>query len=345
MTYYAMEAVNPFAMKPMREAQEKQQKPSLNDFYDTHISGVETEFEEGRKEAIRKFWFRLTISILLIGSALVGLLTVQRAGYIEQNGGNALTLFSCLFTTLVIAYTWTNAALNHYKCSVKDVILPMVFNYFGENFYYARHSELKVSDLVASEIIPSYTIAPSEDYVTGSYRGVEVEMMETQLIKQINLGKGRRYPRKIFQGIIIRLEMNKSFNSHTIVEQDSGFIKNWFKKMRHKSMFKKVKLEDTVFEKQFEVYSNDQVDARYLLSPSFMNRLTKLQNVFDGSEIKASFYGKSLLMMIASKADRFEPTSAFKAFDLRKDVEKTVAEMQEILNIIEVLKLDQSTGL
>jgi len=39
---------------------------------------------------------------------------------------------------------------------------------------------------------------------------------------------------------------------------------------------KRVGLVDPVFEKIFEAYGTDQVEARYLLTPTFMQRLVRL---------------------------------------------------------------------
>ena len=72
--------------------------------------------------------------------------------------------------------------------------------------------------------------------------------------------------------------MNKRFKGKTVVRKDSGIIGNWFKKKF--SSLKNVKLEDPNFEKMFEVYSDDQVESRYLLTVTFMERLKELAETF-----------------------------------------------------------------
>ena len=42
-------------------------------------------------------------------------------------------------------------------------------------------------------------------------------------------------------------------------------------------MEKKIRLEDPEFQKQFEVYCDDQITARYVLTPAFMQRLKKTE--------------------------------------------------------------------
>ena len=60
-----------------------------------------------------------------------------------------------------------------------------------------------------------------------------------------------------FEGFFILLEVHKKFSGNTIVVTDKGRIKNLLKEMTTSHM-ENVRLEDPVFEKQFEVYSTDQ---------------------------------------------------------------------------------------
>ena len=65
----------------------------------------------------------------------------------------------------------------------------------------------------------------------------------------------------------------KDFQGHTTVLRNSLF-KLSFSGSR-------VKLENPDFEKTFDVYSTDQIEARYLLSPSMMERLLALDREFN----------------------------------------------------------------
>ena len=82
--------------------------------------------------------------------------------------------------------------------------------------------------------------------------------------------------------------MNKSFNGKTIVRKDIGLIGNWFRKTF--TSLENVKLEDPTFEKRFEVFSDDQIEARYLLTVTFMERLTQLAETFGGKTIQCCFF-------------------------------------------------------
>ncbi|PWS32784.1 DUF3137 domain-containing protein [Pedobacter paludis] len=85
----------------------------------------------------------------------------------------------------------------------------------------------------------------------------------------------------IFKGIIFVADFNKNFNGVTIVRpKDIGSsIGAWFSK----NVFSfgnndVVQLENTAFCKEFITYANDQVEARYILTPAMMERILELNS-------------------------------------------------------------------
>jgi hypothetical protein len=69
----------------------------------------------------------------------------------------------------------------------------------------------------------------------------------------------------------------------------------------------KVKLESTEFENKFIVYSSDQVEARYILTPSFMERLVKLQTLM-GDNTSYSFVDTNVYVAVPISDQLFEPS-------------------------------------
>jgi hypothetical protein len=97
-----------------------------------------------------------------------------------------------------------------------------------------------------------------------------------------------------------------------------------------------VRLENSEFEKHFAVYSSDDVEARYILTPAFMERMTGFFAQF-GKGARFSFAGHSLHMFI--------PTTELFELDLKGDVTRfevfsehlgplaLVADIVELLNL------------
>jgi len=90
----------------------------------------------------------------------------------------------------------------------------------------------------------------------------------------------------------------------------------------------------------FEVYGNDQVIARYMLTPSFMERLLALETGFKGKNVRAVFdenSGKGELLIAAETGDQFEVSSIFKPVPERADVMKVLEEIKQVTDLIELL--------
>lgn len=249
-------------------------------------------------------------------------------------------------------WMWVQYPKSQYRKSIKQDIFPHVFSFFGTDYSYdADASSVTVEALKPSGIIPRYNSGgdSNEDLVRGSYQDVALEFFESQLVS--GSGKNRR---TVFRGMFITLSMNKNFHGHTIVKRDLGKLGNFFGDKFSK--LDNVKLEDPVFEEQFEVYSSDQVEARYLLTPAFMERLLHLESVIGGvkknskkakrrSGIQVAFYENKLLLMISTGKDRFEVGNINEPVTFIEDINTILSEMKDIFAIIEHLKLHEQTRL
>jgi hypothetical protein len=310
------------------------------DHYQTYLASHVIDYEAKRIAALKSFGNRIYVMALacLFGVApAIGFLFVSAmSGDIKD-----LVLFALLIGISAGCY-WTAQPVKHYKLHVKGHIFPLIFSYFGPQFSYSPDSEMSLEDLEASDILPSYDRYHSEDYIRGAYRDVSLEICETTLWKEVQNGRNRSTV-KVFQGLFVVMGMNKNFSGQTLVTKDQGRLGNWFSGLR--SGYETVRLEDIVFEKEFEVLSTDQVEARYLLTTSFMERLLKLSELFGKSEIQASFYNNRLLLMIPSGKNHFETASIFQPATFQEDIQIILKEMQLIFQIIDILKLNEKTGL
>ena len=96
---------------------------------------------------------------------------------------------------------------------------------------------------------------------------------------------------------------------------------------------------------KFEVFSEDQVEARYLLTTSFMERLIEVRKIFQSDKMQCSFLDQSLLMLLPIDKDMFEPGPITEPEDFIDDSKNLLKEMHSIFNICDTLKLDMNTGL
>ena len=221
-----------------------------------------------------------------------------------------------------------------------------MLNFFGD-FKYHIETKKSVKEYYATELIPKHDTEIAEDHIVGTYKEIKIDLFETQLSRKVKYkdsnGNTSTRLKTVFDGLILELSMNKSFGGKTVVKKDSGTVGNWF--IKKSTSLKKVKLEDPIFEKMFEVYSDDQVEARYLLTVTFIERLKELVENFGGKSIQCCFYNNKLLMMIPIEKDLFETGSIYEAEDFIDDSKSLLKELSQIFSIIDTLKLNMEINL
>lgn len=104
-----------------------------------------------------------------------------------------------------------------------------------------------------------------------------------------------------FTGMFAIMDFNKKFNGTTVVlpdyfERKIGYFAKTLQSM-NLNRNQLVNMEDTEFENEFVVYSTDQMEARYILSPSLMRRITAFKKKI-GNPVLMSFKNSKLYMAV-----------------------------------------------
>jgi hypothetical protein len=147
----------------------------------------------------------------------------------------------------------------------------------------------------------------------------------------------------IFKGLLFTADFNKDFHHVTVVLPDVaekllGRFGQALQGMTFLSDLKLVKLEDPDFEREFVVYSQDQIEARYILSPALMKRLFEFK-ALTRKEVHFSFVGSRIFVAIPYNEDLFEP----KVFQTLLDfsvVERYFRDLEFAVGIVEDLNLN-----
>ena len=118
--------------------------------------------------------------------------------------------------------------------------------------------------------------------------------------------------------------------------------------MKHASPAANLKhttLEDVVFEKKFDVFTDDEVEARYLITPSFMERLNNMKTAFSADRVSCAFYDKYLLVGLHTSKDLFSICSLKEPVNDGKQFFTMFEEILSIIKLIDHFKLNQKNGL
>ena len=233
-----------------------------------------------------------------------------------------------------------------------------------------------------SKLFADFDKLKFDDTFQGTYNGVKFNVFETEMLYETYY-KGRKTLVTVFKGIIVLVPSNKEIKAHTIITTKGDYnIRNKtplaiiaglllycidpfskgeilggciclaitaiiaaIKILSDRSKIEKVNLEDLKFDKRFSVFSQDQIEARYLVTPTFMDRLYNLKTAFGTNKIKCAFFDKRILFAISTNKDVFEIGSFFTSLTDGKKVKEFFNEISSIYEMIEYFKLDEKTGI
>lgn len=182
------------------------------------------------------------------------------------------------------------------------------------------------------------------DYVKGSIDGVPLEFSDVHAEYQSKDSKGRTQWHTLFRGLFIVAEFNKHFKSKTIILPDlaektfGNLIGGWLQS-KNMSRDSVIQLDDPEFEKQFVVYGNDPIEARYILSHSMMNRILNFQKKLT-RPLSISFVHNHIHIGILTNQDLFEPSLFHSLLDYTKSMEY-INILRNTIGLVEELKLNE----
>ena len=225
-----------------------------------------------------------------------------------------------------------------FHSDISGIVMKNLCSCFGDIHWQKSNIINNDSTYVLAQVIPSHDKDEHDDAFLGAYKGVNVVIDEAHYYIKVRTKNGTSYS-TVFDGIVITFEFNKEFKSHTVIKNNSLLHISPSMKLKH------TVLEDVEFEKKFDVYTNDELEARYLITPSFMDRLNNLKMSFRCSKIVCSFYKNSLYISLDTRKNMFDIASLFKSVLNEKQYFQLFDEFYSILNIVDVLKLNQKIGM
>lgn len=142
-----------------------------------------------------------------------------------------------------------------------------------------------------------------------------------------------------FGGLLIALRHRTSFLSRTVVKHDRGVLNP-----KTVDGMKRVGLGQGEFENRFEVFSDDQVESRALLTPDFMERLLEMDKKPRYQNIQIGFIaGRIYVALPVGDIVRFGCDA--KCVSPEQAAAKVIAEMETVFEILgDVDSLQASLG-
>lgn len=271
--------------------------PDFDLLYESTLIKSLRELEDTRLTAIRKFKKNA-----IIASALVGIYIIS--ALVTPFGEIGVLFF--LAGLVFISIGSVKIADMRKKIKVKfkkDTIIPILRELYEDVEYYAR-KKISIKTLNNSLLLnKTVRRTNGDDFVRCTIGETLVQFCE---IDAFHTHKSKRM---FYSGIFTIVSFNKSFKSKTLLLPEKIGNKATHLKLQVTGDMKNpsiIKLEDINFEKKFIVIGEDQVESRYLLSPSLMQRLYDYELKFNG-DVSFSFINNNLYISIPIKVDMFEP--------------------------------------
>ncbi|MDN3645660.1 DUF3137 domain-containing protein [Pontixanthobacter aestiaquae] len=183
-------------------------------------------------------------------------------------------------------------------------------------------------------LVPHYGRAGFEDRWSGSVAGRDFSLFEAHLEVKRGSGKNSRWV-TVFRGAIITMGYGKPFYGTTLLQR-AGKHKKFFGGRQDNVSFKghELGLVDMVhpgFEDRFVVYSDDQTEARYLIDPTYVERLIAIEDAFHGDDIRSLFIAGQVVIAVES-GNLFE-SGSINAADDRAKIEETVSQFTKLADL------------
>ncbi|WP_146027215.1 DUF3137 domain-containing protein [Bowmanella denitrificans] len=283
---------------------------------------------------------------LFIGCIVVPLLGLLSFAYAQVNYMGPELIFWVVGISAMLMYWLVASKWSAYRQGYKTQVVGKLLSTFNRSFKYSPSGEISSVKYKESGLYRrAYDRYQGEDHVTGKLGKTQLEFSElhTQYKTTTTDSKGRTRTtwHTIFKGLFFVADANKHFKGKTYILPDStGLFSALGKSLGNLfgTRDDRVALEDPEFERYFEVYSNDQVEARYLISPALMRRLLAFRYEAD-ARVALSFVGGQLYIAIPTRKAYFEP-KLFKPSVNMDVIEEIYQDLEFITGIVEDLDLN-----
>lgn len=242
-----------------------------------------------------------------------------------------------IYIYIIMAFTPKREDYKKYFDSIKGSYIQKVLKYIDDSFEF-KDSTMPIEDVLSSKLFnknwASERTLQGEDYFEGYYKGIKVK------ISEIDFGYSEsRKVDNFKKSVLMIADFNKSIKSETYI-YDRGFMENENGSiLLSKPKGVDVILENPAFESSFITTSIDEIEGRYILSYTFMERLLELKRYLSRNEIYVSFCANKVSILIYNKL-LFEPKLSKSIYE-DKTFNRFYNETFAILKTIEILKLNE----
>lgn len=220
--------------------------------------------------------------------------------------------------------------LKHYRGVPREKLIGYLLDDYS--YYFDDTGRIDSFEFDCSQFSKQYDCYSSSDLLVinipnddGSESKIDLNIADVNTYDISVDEDGSRTTSDVYKGMFGYVKFKKKFKC--ILTIDSKYKRRGVK-------FEKVVLEDINFNKKFKVASNNQVEARYILTPDMMEKISLLDSKIKGVKI---VFVDSYVYIGSEKVNMFE-LGNYKINDDLSIFENLYDEIRVILGIVDELK-------
>ncbi|ASB49838.1 DUF3137 domain-containing protein [Alkalitalea saponilacus] len=303
---------------------------SLESLYNEKIEPHLVELK-GQRGKFQQEIFRMVLSVLAL---VVFILLFNQSG-----SGLFLVPVIGVIALIIVFGIRANQKMKLYRTAFKEKVVARIVKTINPEWLYHADGMISESVYRTSDIFRrSYDKYRGDDLVRGTLDKTDFECSElhTQYREVTTDSKGRTRTRwvTIFKGLFFHADFNKEFHGRTYVSPDFaerflGRIGRKFQKISGPAPL--VVLENVEFEKEFVVHATDQIEARYILTPTIMEAMLNIRKNYN-CNVHFSFIGSRVYCALSIRKNLFEPKLFGSIVDLHE-----IENMYHLFRVNEVI--------
>lgn len=298
--------------------------PEFKKYADAELAPELENLEKSRKKGLNLYIIGIIFCVLVVGGfAAFNYIT---AANISSNSSpeEASSYANSLFTSYIVGFGVVCALIYlvyipiRYKqigdsgenyTSFKEQIFKKMIAFINPSFQYVEHGYIGARELHELDIFrdKNYDVT-GNDQILGSYNGVPFQYCDLYMSHTPTFRLQNESPEEVFSGQFFMAKFNKTFSTQIVISPKAGIsefiIGNSFSSNIVKPSAK-IMLEDPEFAKMFDVYANDQVEARYILTPTTMQNIKDIAHKAKGS-LFYFFINNKIIAANNNRINKFE---------------------------------------
>lgn len=329
-------------MKTIEEFRTFYSNDMLND-----LQKLDDERKAIVKKVIRNFFIYLLIVVGLIALSLFINFQIYDK-WIDGEGANVPVTIAVILSIIGIFILGgvNRKAKRGFNQSFKNNVIGRIVKFIDESLKFESDQYIAYNDFHRSDIFRQHADRYyGDDLVYGKIDKTDISFSEIHAAYKTTSsddnGSKEKW-QKLFDGIFFIADFHKNFKGRHFVlpdfaEKSFGSFGKFFQKM-NKGRGQLIELEDPEFEKEFAVYGNDQVEARYILSSSMMRRILEFKKSRN-KNIMISFVDSRINIAIPYTRRLFEPRFYSSLLKQEKN-EEYFCDLNSAISIVEELNLN-----